>query len=104
MTDYVWTCAVGRHYRRDQDINFIGKGNHWIYLREIFVSSPGHTHQGNQILKRHVYPSVHRITVYNSQDMEATRCPSADEWVRKLRSYTQWNITQPLKRIHLNQF
>ena len=24
------------------------------------------------------------------------RCPSADEWIRKL-----WNITQPLKRIHL---
>ena len=31
------------------------------------------------------------------------RCPSANEWIRKL-----WNIytiiTQPLKRIHLNQF
>ena len=27
------------------------------------------------------------------------RCPSADEWIRKL-----WNMTQPLKRIHLNQF
>ena len=31
------------------------------------------------------------------------RCPSADKWIRKLW-YTQWNITQPLKRIHLNQF
>ena len=29
-------------------------------------------------------PNVHRSTVYNSQDMEA-RCPSADEWIRKLR-------------------
>ena len=29
-------------------------------------------HQGNQIWKRHVYPNVHRSTVYNSQDMEAT--------------------------------
>ena len=27
------------------------------------------------------------------------RCPSADEWIN-----TQWSITQPLKRIHLNQF
>ena len=31
--------------------------------------------------------------------------PSADEWIRKLwYFYTQWSITQPLKRIHLNQF
>ena len=32
------------------------------------------------------------------------RCPSADEWIRKCGTYTPWNITQPLKRIHLNQF
>ena len=32
----------------------------------------GHTHWGNQTGKRHVYPNVHRSTVYNSQDMEAT--------------------------------
>ena len=42
------------------------------------------------------------------------RCPSADEWIRKLwkkkkkkeggDTYTQWSITQPLKRIHLNQY
>ena len=32
------------------------------------------------------------------------RCPSADEWIRKFGTYTRWSITQPLKRIHLNQF
>ena len=32
------------------------------------------------------------------------RRPSADEWIRKHGTYTPWNITQPLKRIHLNQF
>ena len=32
------------------------------------------------------------------------RCPSADEWIRKLWYIYKWNITQPLKRIHLNQF
>ena len=35
-------------------------------------STAGHTHRGNQKGKRHVYPNVHRSTVYNSQDMEAT--------------------------------
>ena len=32
------------------------------------------------------------------------RCPSADEWTKICGTYTQWNITQLLKRIHLNQF
>ena len=32
----------------------------------------GHKHRGNQKWKRHMYPNVHRSTVYNSQDMEAT--------------------------------
>ena len=31
------------------------------------------------------------------------RCPSADEWIRKLWYIYQWNITQPLK-MYLNQF
>ena len=31
-----------------------------------------HTHRGNQNWKSPVYPNVHRSTVYNSQDMEAT--------------------------------
>ena len=44
----------------------------------------GHMHRGNQNWKRHMHSNVHRSTVYNSQDMEATRCPSADEWIRKL--------------------
>jgi len=32
----------------------------------------GHTHQGNQNSKRHMFPKVHHSTVYNSQDMEET--------------------------------
>ena len=32
------------------------------------------------------------------------RCPSADEWIESCGTYMQWSITQPLKRIHLNQF
>jgi len=31
------------------------------------------------------------------------RCPSADEWIIKLW-YIYHSITQPLKRIHLNQY
>ena len=32
------------------------------------------------------------------------RCPLADKWIRSCGTYTQWNITQLLKRMHLNQF
>ena len=32
------------------------------------------------------------------------RCPSADEWIRKLWYIYTRSITQPLIRIHLNQF
>ena len=42
----------------------------------------GHTHWRNKNWKRHVDPNVHCSTVY-SQDMEATRCPSANKWIRK---------------------
>ena len=31
-----------------------------------------------------MYPNVHCSTIYNSQDTEATRCPSTDEWIKKL--------------------
>ena len=52
----------------------------WRFLKKtanrttLWPSNPtaGHTHQGNQNWKRHVYPNVHRSTVYNSQDMETT--------------------------------
>ena len=35
-------------------------------------STPGHTHQGSKNWKRHLYPNIHRSTVYNSQHMEVT--------------------------------
>ena len=51
----------------------------WRFLKKwnrtaIWPSNPtsGHTHQGNQIWKRHVHLNVHHSTVYHSQDMEAT--------------------------------
>ena len=52
----------------------------WRFLKRtgnrtaIWPSNPtaGHTHRGNQNWRRHMYPNVHRSTVYNSQDMETT--------------------------------
>ena len=32
------------------------------------------------------------------------RCPLADEWIKSCGTYTQWNITELLKMMYLNQF
>ena len=50
----------------------------------LWSSNPtaGHIHRGNQNWKRHVYPNVHRSTVYNSQDIEATYMPIS-RWMDK---------------------
>ena len=32
------------------------------------------------------------------------RYPSTDEWIKKLCTYTQWNVTRPKKGMPLSQF
>ena len=66
--------------------------------------TPGHTHRGNQNWKRYVYPNVPCSTAYNSQDMEEPDVHHQMNGQESCGTCTQWNITQPLKRIHLNQF
>ena len=62
----------------------------WRCLKKLqtafWPSNPtaGHTHQGNQNGKRHVYPNVHRRTFIIARTWKQPRCPSADEWIRKL--------------------
>ena len=36
------------------------------------------------IQKRHMYPNIHCSTTYNSQGMETPKCPSTDEWIKKI--------------------
>ena len=31
-----------------------------------------------------MHPNVHSSTIYNSQDVEASKCPSTDEWIKKM--------------------
>ena len=36
-----------------------------------------------------MHPHVHNSTIHNSQDMETTKCPLTDEWIRKMKyAYT----------------
>ena len=31
-----------------------------------------------------MHPNVHMSTVYNNQDMEQPKCPSTEEWIKKM--------------------
>ena len=44
---------------------------------------PGHISREKHGLKRNIHLSVHCSTAYSSQDMEATHCPSTEEWIKK---------------------
>ena len=46
--------------------------------------TPGHTHWGNLNWNRHMYPNVHCSTITIDRTWKQPRCPSADEWIRKL--------------------
>ena len=35
-----------------------------------------------------MHPNVHSSTIYNSQDVEASKCPSTDDWIKKMYIYT----------------
>ena len=41
--------------------------------------TPGHISGGKYDPKRYIHLNVHRSTVYNNQDMEATYSPSTEE-------------------------
>ena len=38
----------------------------------------------NTNLKEYMHPYVHGSIIYNSQDLEAPKCPLVDEWIKKL--------------------
>ena len=38
----------------------------------------------NYNLKKYMQPYAESSTIYNSQDMEALKCPSIDEWIKKM--------------------
>ena len=62
----------------------------WRFLKKLEMDLPYNPaipllgiHTEETTIERHVYPSVHHSTVYN-RIWKQPRCPSADEWIRKL--------------------
>ena len=75
--------------------------------------TPGHVSRAKRGLKRQTHSSVHCSTVYSSPNTETTqtsisRGVDKEDWCVRINThiYTQWNITQPSKRmkqVHLQQ-
>ena len=55
-------------------------------------------------LKEHCIPMFIAVLFTIARTWKQPRCPSADEWIRKCGTYTQWIITWLKKRMHLSQF
>ena len=46
--------------------------------------TPGHISRQNFHSKRYMHSCVHCSTIHNSEDMEQSKCPSTDEWIKKM--------------------
>ena len=83
----------------------------WRFLKKLKIELPYHPAipllgmylEKIIIQKRYMHPSVHRSTIYSSQDIKQPTCPATDEWIKTMwhiyKWNRQWNISQPLKRI-----
>ena len=51
-----------------------------------------------------MYHNVHCSSIYNSQDMEATNCPSTDEWIKKMWHIYTMEYYSAIKRNEIDLF
>ena len=43
----------------------------------------------NTLIQRYMHPNVHSSIIYNSRTWKQPKCPSTDEWIKKMwRIYT----------------
>ena len=83
----------------------------WRFLKKLQIELPYDpaipllgTHTKETRIERDTWTPMFIMTLLiTARTWKQPRCPSADEWI-SCGTYTQWSITQPLKRIHLNQF
>ena len=84
----------------------------WRFLKKLRIELPydpaipllGIHNEETRIERDMCTPMLIAALFIIARTWKQPRCPSADEWIRKLWYIYQWSITQLLKRIHLNQF
>ena len=48
--------------------------------------------------------NVHCSSIFNSQDVEATKCPSTDEWIKKMWHIYTMEYYSAIKRNEIGSF
>ena len=84
----------------------------WWFLKKLEIELPYNPaipllglHTKETRIKRDMCTPMFLVALFTmARTWKQPRCLSADEWIRKCGTYTQWNITQLLKRMHLSQF
>ena len=84
----------------------------WRFLKKLKIELPYDPaipllgiHTEETRIERDSYTPMFIIELFTIARMwKQPRCSSADEWIRKLWHINTMNITQLLKRTHLNQF
>ena len=56
------------------------------------------------IIEKDMYQNVLCSTIYNSQDMEATKCPLTDEWIKKMWHIYTMEYYSAIKEMKLSYF
>ena len=51
-----------------------------------------------------MYQNVHCSSIYNSQDMEATKCPTTEEWTKKMWYIYTMEYYSAIKRNEIELF
>ena len=84
----------------------------WRFLKKLEIELPYDPaisllsiHTKESRIERHTCTTMFITALFIiARTWNQPRRPSADKWITICGTYTQWSITQPLKRIHLNQF
>ena len=75
-----WQCKLVQPLWRTVWRFFKKLNTEWL----VRSSNPtlGHLYTENHNLKRYVHSDIYCNTLYNSQDMEAKKCPSTKDWIK----------------------
>ena len=66
----------------------------WRFLKKLEIELLGILSEETKIGRDTCTPMFIAALFTIARTWKKPRCPSADEWIRKFWSYTQWNITQ----------
>ena len=68
-----WRCKCYNHYREQYEVSLLKKKKTNRVIRWSSNPTSGHIPRENHNLKRYIHHNVYYSTIYNSQDMEASK-------------------------------